>query len=220
MAGQATSDWEDILNAYLEGRGLRADAEDLLMRLHLRAQDREQIERSLRLSDEVTAALRPIQPPAGMETRLAAGLRACGAPASVPADWELHGTSTATATTSEDDLLDAALEGRVSVEELYAMQSVGQLSETGREALEELEFLAAGVAEVSVPMSGSTPAGMEDRLRSGLRAFMASELGEVDERVVNRLLAKKPTRGRGRQFTMPDVLAAGDEKADGDNPSK
>ena len=51
MAGQATSDWEDILNAYLEGRGLRADAEDLLMRLHLRAQDREEIERSLRLSD-------------------------------------------------------------------------------------------------------------------------------------------------------------------------
>ena len=163
--------------------------------------------------------MRPIQPPAGMETRLAAGIRACEVPSGVPTDWELDRTSTAT-TTSEDDLLDAALEGRVSVEELYAMQSVGQLSETGREALEELEFLAAGVAEVSVPMSGSTPAGMEDRLRSGMRAFMASELGEVDERVVNRLLAKKPTRGRGRQFTMPDVLAAGDEKADGDTPSK
>jgi hypothetical protein len=219
MAGQAATDWEDILNAYLEGRGLRADAEDLLMRLHLRAQDREQIERSLRLSDEVTGALRPIQPPAGMEARLVAGIRACGAPAGVPAEWELEGKSTATGT-GEDDLLDAAMEGRVSVEELYAMQSAGQLSEAGREALEELEFIAAGVAEVSVPMSGSTPAGMEARLRDGLRAFMASEAGEIDERLVNRLLATKKTRERGRHVAMPDVLAAGDEKADGDNPSK
>ena len=219
MAGQATSDWEDILNAYLEGRGLRADAEDLLMRLHLRPQDREQIERSLRLSDEVSAALRPVQPPAGMEARLVAGIRSCGAPAGVAAEWELNGKSSATAT-REDDLLDAALEGRVSVEELYAMQSAGQLSEAGREALEELEFIAAGVAEVSVPMSGSTPAGMEDRLRDGLRAFIASEEGEIDERLVNRLMATKKTRERGRHVAMPDVLAAGDEKPDGDNPSK
>src|SRR5690242_4670127 len=168
MAGQATSDWEDILNAYLEGRGLRADAEDLLMRLHLRAQDREQIERSLRLSDEITGALRPIQPPAGMETRIASQLRACAAP-TVPTGWDLKGKSKKDATKDaggEDDLLDAALEGRVAVEELYAMQSAGQLSEAGREALEEFEFLAGGVAEVSVPMSGAAPAGMEGRLRN------------------------------------------------------
>jgi len=217
MAGQAATDWEDILNAYLEGRGLRADAEDLLMRLHLRAQDREQIERSLRLSDEVTGALRPIQPPAGMETRIVGQLRACAAPA-VPGDWDLRGKTKPSE--REDDLLDAALEGRVAVEELYAMQSSGQLSEAGREALEEFEFIAAGVAEVSVSMSGVAPAGMEARLRSGLRAHMASEAGEIDERLVNRLLAKKATRGRGRQFTIPDVLAAGDEKSDGETPRK
>jgi hypothetical protein len=218
MAGQATSDWEDILNAYLEGRGLRADAEDLLMRLHLRAQDREQIERSLRLCDEITGALRPIQPPAGMETRLVGQLRARPAPTATP-DWDLRGNSTVTG--GEDDLLDAAIEGRVSVEELYAMQSTGQLSEAGREALEEMEFIADGVADVSVPMSGAAPDGMEARLRGGLRSYMTSELGEIDARVVNRLLAKKPTRGRGRQFTMPDVLAAGDEKQrDGDAPTK
>jgi hypothetical protein len=221
MAGQAATDWEDILNAYLEGRGLRADAEDLLMRLHLRPQDREQIERSLRLSDEITGALRPIQPPAGMETRVAEQLRACAAPA-VPGDWNLTGKSKGAAKDAggEDDLLDAALEGRVAVEELYAMQSGGQLSEAGREALEEFEFLAAGVAEVSVPMGGAAPAGMEARLRDGLREYMSSEAGDIDARLANRLLAKKPTRGRGRQFTMPDVLAAGDEKADGDAPGK
>lgn len=215
MAGQAATDWEDILNAYLEGRGLRADAEDLLMRLHLSAQDREQIERSLRLADEITGALRPIQPPAGMESRIVGQLRACAAPA-VPGDWDLKGKSRDK--TGEDDLLDAALEGRVAVEELYAMQSSGQLSESGREALEEFEFLAGGVAEVSVPMSGAAPAGMEARLRNNLRAFMTSELGAIDERLANRLLATKKTKGR--TVAMPDVLAAGDEKADGETPSK
>ena len=62
--------WEETLNAYLEGRGLRADAEDLLMRLHLSPTDRDQIERSLRLTDELTLTLRQAQPPAGAQERL------------------------------------------------------------------------------------------------------------------------------------------------------
>ena len=62
--------WEETLNAYLEGRGLRADAEDLLMRLHLSPTDRDQIERSLRLTDELTATLRQAQPPVGSQERL------------------------------------------------------------------------------------------------------------------------------------------------------
>ena len=217
MAGQAMPDWEDILNAYLEGRGLRADAEDLLMRLHLRAEDREQIERSLRLGDEIAAALRPIQPPADMDKRLVSQLRACPAPQGVPSDWNLRGRTAGTAASrSEEDLLDAALEGRVSMDELYGMQAAGQLTESGREALEELEAIADGVAEVSLPMSGSAPAGLEDRLREGLRAHMAATAGEVDQRVVNRLLAKKPVQRRP-QIEIPDVLAAGDEKPDGEN---
>jgi hypothetical protein len=205
MAGQAMPDWEDILNAYLEGRGLRADAEDLLMRLHLSAQDREQIERSLRLADEIHAALRPIQPPADLQARLTAVLSACPMPAGVPANWESDRDASA-----EEDLLDAALEGRVSLEELYAAQAAGRLSESGREALEDLEASAGGVAEVSLPMSGSIPAGLEGRLQEKLRAHMHSEEGEVDQRVVNRLLAKRP-KERGPQIVMPDVLAAGEE---------
>lgn len=205
MAGQAMPDWEDILNAYLEGRGLRADAEDLLMRLHLSAPDREQIERSLRLADEIHAALRPIQLPASLEARLTTALSACPMPAGVAANWESDRDGSA-----EEDLLDAALEGRVSLEELYAAQAAGRLSESGREALEDLEASADGVAEVSVPMSGSIPAGLEGRLQDKLRAHMHSEEGEVDQRVINRLLAKRP-KERGPQIVLPDVLAAGHE---------
>jgi hypothetical protein len=214
MAGQAMPDWEDILNAYLEGRGLRADAEDLLMRLHLTSQDREQIERSLRLSDEISGALRAIQLPVGLEGRLTTALAACPMPAGVPASWEGDREES-----GEEDLLDAALEGRVSIDELYAAQAAGRLSESGREALEDLEASAEGLAEVSVPMGGSMPAGLEGRLQGRLRAHMSSEEGEVDQRVVNRLLAKR-SRERGPRVVMPDVLAAGEEAGDGEEPAK
>ena len=70
MSYEANDQWEETLNAYLEGRGLRADAEDLLMRLHLSPDDRDQIERSLRLTDELTLTLREAQPPAGAQERL------------------------------------------------------------------------------------------------------------------------------------------------------
>jgi len=48
---------------------------------------------------------------------------------------------------------------------------------------------------------------------------MSSEEGEVDQRVVNRLLAKR-SRERGPRVVMPDVLAAGDETRDSDEPAK
>ena len=81
MTFYANDQWDETLNAYLEGRTLRADAEDLLMRLHLDPADRDQIERSLRLTDELTLALRQIEPPpAGAEARLLTALRACPVP--------------------------------------------------------------------------------------------------------------------------------------------
>jgi hypothetical protein len=76
MSYEANDQWEETLNAYLEGRGLRADAEDLLMRLHLSPDDRDQIERSLRLTDELTLTLRQAQPPAGAQERLVDRLEA------------------------------------------------------------------------------------------------------------------------------------------------
>jgi hypothetical protein len=78
--------WEETLNAYLEGRGLRADAEDLLMRLHLSPVDRDQIERSLRLTDELTLTLRQAQPPAGAQQRLVNKLAAHMSSESSPID--------------------------------------------------------------------------------------------------------------------------------------
>jgi hypothetical protein len=214
MAGPAAPDWEDILNAYLEGRGLRADAEDLLMRLHLTAQDREHVERSLRLADEVAAAMRPIQPPDGMAERLARTLGACPAPARMPTRWDLDGGPAADDDDpTEEDLLNAAIDGRVSFEQLYDARAAGQLSESGREAIEDLETIAAGVADVSLPMSGAAPSGLEARLVDRLRAHMDSDEGDVDQRVVNRLLTRR-THTRGAQIVLPDVLAAGEDPDD------
>ena len=211
MPGQATLNWEDVLNAYLEGRGLRADAEDLLMRLHLGADEREQIERSLRLADEVTTSMRGVEPSPGLGERLTGALSACPAPGRVPTTWKLDGDDfQGDSGPGEEDLLDSALEGRVALEELYAAQTSGQFSESGREALAELEAIAQGVADVSLPMSGAAPAGLELRLRDRLRMHMDSEDGQIDERIANRLLSKK-TRERGPRTVLPDVLAAGEE---------
>jgi hypothetical protein len=213
------TDWEDILNAYLEGRGLRADAEDLLMRLHLTSADRDLIERSLRLADQVTTALRQApQPVAGSADRLIHVLRSCPAPATMPEEWRSSAEGFAAAATmtivkdapvADEDLLDAALEGRVSLNELRAMREANQVSDSVREALEELEMFEAGV----VAGGGPVPDGMEDRLRSKLRSFMESEEGDVDAKVAERLLGGRCARKR--EMTFPDVLAA-EEEPEGD----
>lgn len=211
------TDWEDILNAYLEGRGLRADAEDLLMRLHLSPADRDTIERSLRLADGVTTALRQApQPGAEAEGRLLEAIRGCGAPALMPREWRASGRGEFAAAgavggvavdsaVAEDDLLDAALEGRVSLNELRAMRDAGELGESVVEALEELEMVEAGIVAGGVPV----PAGMEDRLRDRLRAHMSSAEGEVDARLAERLLGGRSAAKR--EMAMPDVLAAEEE---------
>jgi hypothetical protein len=103
--------WEDVLNAYLEGRGLRADAEELLMRLHLSPEERGEIERSLRLADEVRAAVGQPTPRIEFEGRLVESLRACAAPAALPA-WvrrgaEFVGTPSPDAEDEGDDGGDA-----------------------------------------------------------------------------------------------------------------
>jgi hypothetical protein len=209
------TDWEDILNAYLEGRGLRADAEDLLMRLHLSSDDRDWIERSLRLADRVATALRQApQPGSGSDVRLLEAVRACGAPAVLPGAWHASGEGFEADTAgegggtavAEDDLLDAALEGRVSLNELRAMRDADQLGDSVREALEELERVEQGIVAGSPPM----PAGMEERLRTRLRTHMSSTEGELDAKVAERLLGGRTTTTK-REMARPDVLAAEEE---------
>lgn len=161
MAEHVTDHWEETLDAYLEGHGLRADAQELLMRLHLSSADRDEIERSLWLSDELTAALREIQPPAGHGERLVARLREMAAPETMPKSLV---TAAATPET-EQELLDAtATEGG---------GSLGELSDV--------------VGEVS-PREAEEPAGMKGRLVAKLQAHMMSE--EIDPKVVERLLGK------------------------------
>jgi hypothetical protein len=199
-AAQRDESWEDVLNQYLEGTRLRADAEDLLMQLQRTPAEREEIERSLRLADEVTAAVREPTPSAEFEATLLRTLRACPAPATMPQGWAgFAGEYVATrpAAESVEDLLDAALEGGGSIEALLAKP--GRLSDADREALEAL------AAEPPIP---APSAGMESRLRSSLRAFMASAEGEIDETHVERLIGRRAAPDAAVKY---DVRAASDE---------
>jgi hypothetical protein len=215
------TDWEDILNAYLEGRGLRADAEDLLMRLHLNVQDRDLIERSLRLADQVTTALRQSpQPSAGSDARLLEVIRACPAPAVMPEDWRARGEEFAAATSmmitadvpvAEEDLLDAVIEGRVSLNELRGMRERKQLAESARDALGEIESVEEGM----MAAGGTLPGGMEERLLATLRAYMGSEAGEVDAKLPEKILGTKAGKQQ-REKAQPDVLAAEEEPEGGE----
>jgi hypothetical protein len=210
MTPNVTEPWEETLNAYLEGRGLRADAEDLLMRLQLSPSERDQIERSLRLTDELTVTLRQAQLPAGAQGRMLGTLRACPAPAELPLAWEMSeaGMTTAVSTASADeDLLDAAIEGRIPLSKLVAMRDAGQLSESAVEALEALQGAAETVADLSPGRRGAR--GMVDRLRTTLENHMTSKAGELDAKVVDRLLAK-PGQPQKRE-DLPDVIAAEEE---------
>jgi hypothetical protein len=171
--------WDDVLNGYLEGHRLRADAEELLMRQHLAPDERDQIERSLRLADEVTAAVREPTPSAGFEARLIESLRACPAPATMPQGWvESAGgeyVSNRPAPASGDDLVDAALE--------------------------------ALAAESDIPAPSP---GFQFRLHGGLRAFMESADGAIDESLADRLLGDPRPSDQAR-WERPDVIAASAE---------
>jgi hypothetical protein len=218
MTLYANDQWEETLNAYLEGRTLRADAEDLLMRLHLSPGDRDQIERSLRLTDELTLTLRQIQLPAGADVRLRNALRACPAPADLPPHgWrtiesgELARPAASQAILAEDDLLDAALEGRVTMKDLQSLRTAGQLTEPAAEAAEELQSAAEAITDLS-PTRRPVPAAMKNRLRSKLEAHMTSEAGDIDPKIADRLLANTPHPKP--LLAMPDVMAASDEDPD------
>jgi hypothetical protein len=210
MTLYANDQWEETLNAYLEGRTLRADAEDLLMRLHLAPDDRDQIERALRLTDELTLTLRQIQPPANSEARLLTALRACPVPNGAPFGWrtiestgEFARPAGSPNVLSEDDLLDAALEGRVSMNDLANLRASNQLSESGAQAADKLRSAAETITDLS-PVAD--PPAMTTRLLSKLESHIISESGEVDPKIADRLLSKTP-KAKSKP-AMPDVLAA------------
>jgi hypothetical protein len=207
MSYEANDQWEETLNAYLEGRGLRADAEELLMRLHLSPDDRDQIERSLRLTDELTLTLRQAQPPVGWHDRLLERLRACPVPAELPQAWQATGgemvATAVDASLEEEDLLDSAIEGRVSLDQLVAMRDAGRLSESGVEAIDVMQSAMKVVA-------GASPAGVSAaqsvRLRTKLASHMDSDADAADQRTVDRLLGQAPQKRR--VTPLPDVRAA------------
>jgi hypothetical protein len=128
----------------------------------------------------------------------------------VPHAWRHAGAGFARPTTitpgpQEEDLLDAALEGRVSLDQLLALRKLGQLSETGQEALDELQAVSAAVSATSPERT--LPTGFAGRLRVNLRSHMDSEAGEIDPRIADRLLDQWRTT-HPRRGEDPDVLAA------------
>ena len=220
MTLHANDQWEETLNAYLEGRTLRADAEDLLMRLHLSADDRDQIERSLRLTDELTLALRQIQPPANSESRLLTALRACPVPNDAPFGWrtiestgELARPTSSPSILSEDDLLDATLEGRVTLHDLNNLRAANQLTESTAQAADELQAAAQTITDLS-PTHHAVPPAMTTRLLSKLESHIISQSGEVDPKIADRLLSK--TAPAKPKPSMPDVLAAEENPGEND----
>ena len=220
MTLNANDLWEDTLNAYLEGHALRADAEDLLMRLHLAPADRDQIERSLRLTDELTVALRQIQPPANSQSRLLTALRALPVPDDAPFGWQMIQSTGQLARPTgspnliaEEDVLDAALEGRVTLHDLDNLRATHQLSESGAAAADKLQAAADAITDLS-PAGEAVPPAMTARLLSKLESHIISQAGEVDPKIADRLLSKTPPAKP--KLTMPDVLAAEENPGEND----
>jgi hypothetical protein len=110
--------------------------------------------------------------------------------------------------TSEDDLLDAAIEGRGSIDAILSLRDTGRLTDAAREAVEELQAAAATLADTS-----PAPENSGSRLLDQLRAHMQSDKGEIDSKVVARLLGKEKPADHGH-FSTGDVLAASDEDPD------
>jgi hypothetical protein len=221
MTFYANDQWDETLNAYLEGRTLRADAEDLLMRLHLDPADRDQIERSLRLTDELTLALRQIEPPhAGAESRLLAALRACPVPTDAPFGWrtiestgEFARPIASPAPLSEDDLLDATLEGRVTMHDLQNLRANGQLTQRAAQAADDLQSAAQAITDLS-PTKRPLPAATTNRLLGKLESHIMSQAGELDPKIADRLLSKTPPARP--KLATPDVLAAEENPEEND----
>jgi hypothetical protein len=96
--------WEDILNEYLEGRLLRADVEALRWKIQLSPAARAEVERDLKLVDDLAATAASVVPGAQGLERLRGKLHAH---ASVVAPEQWHWTdagpvsSTAAAETSD-----------------------------------------------------------------------------------------------------------------------
>jgi hypothetical protein len=208
---------EDILNAYVEGDALRADADALLRRIHLTKDEREQIERTLRTVDEVTAALKESEPPAGMAQRLVNAVDA-SPQWPVPEHFVETGQGEWMRNEPEDkggeeDLVDALLEGEFELSELKKMRDLGQLSEETCKDMDAIQTIAEQVKAV-----GAEPdAGARDRMLAKLREHI--DATGVEESVTERLLGPKDVIRR-LNFRGPDVLAASDEQPPEDDDKK
>jgi hypothetical protein len=80
--------WEDILNQYLEGDVLRADVESLRWKIALPDAARDEIDRDLKLVDDLYAAAELVAPPAGAADRLIEAIRRAPAP-KMPSHWRM-----------------------------------------------------------------------------------------------------------------------------------
>jgi hypothetical protein len=200
------SDWESILEDYLDGSASRATAEGLRFRIALPFAGRAEVETVLRLADCITDAMRSTSPPAGAANRLLGLLTQAGEPERQP-NWSNDGGEfIAPLGTRRADADEDACNAAIESGEPGAI-----LAPSPDRMLEEFQRLAASARESAKSSSNSMPAGAVDRLRSMLSEAIHEE--EADPAVARRILSQlrgEPARPP-KTIRPPDVLAAGEE---------
>jgi hypothetical protein len=205
--------WETILDQFLSGEGSRADVESLRLRLSLGADEREEVEATLRLVDELHAVGETIAVPQGALERLSVSLRehiAQDASDSPAPRWEWDGATyradpmvlRPTSSVDDEGIANSIIEGNASPAgySLTAASSNSQLDEFQR----IIDTLSDPSARPPLPQ------GAEDRLVAKLRGHMQSPAEQVDPNVARRILRQLESCPLPSLFSenVPDVLAA------------
>ena len=190
--------WEDILTGYLEGTESRADAEALRMRIYLPAEERGEVEGTLRLVDLVSQTLASDAPAAKASDRLVNAIE--NAPSrSVPAGWRMTGSD------FESDVTDAATEEALN-QRLEGARMTASVSDT--ELTVQLDEFKGAKEQLAGDV---VPEGAVDRLLARLRSADAQSEqpmdGETARQVLNRLKADGKSK-LWQPLRRPDVLAA------------
>ena len=213
-----SANWESILDQLLCGLGSRADAESLRLQLSLSIEERDEIESTLRLVDELIAAgetsLAPQGAPQRMVQRLRDRITRNPAPAKLPT-WQRSGSGYqadplvlgAPDAAADEETALAIIEGTSPAESVQPRPSSGPTDEGGR-LLEEFKQVADALSAASA--QPPIPSGAEDRLVARFRQNLESEDGALDPAVPRRILRQlQAVPGQdASNDRRPDVLAA------------
>jgi hypothetical protein len=209
--------WESILDQFLTGEGSRADVESLRLRVNLAPEERDEVEATLRLVDELAGAGNTIVVPQGALERVIASMRKHVARDtshfSMPR-WEWDGSGYRsdpmllhpTPSMNDEEIASALIEGS-SVPADIARSAASEASDDSRQQLEEFQKIIETLGDPTG--RPAIPPGAEDRLTARLRERMR-DADEVDPSVARRILRQLQSCPLPSLFSenLPDVLAA------------